>query len=73
MHGDDRPLPAACAKYVTAAAYANVDVLKRVLRVPPRFARIAGVVNFFPASMHEKIRSMTWNWKGRLKRHRSSK
>lgn len=70
MHGDTRPLPSVCAKYYMAAAYANVDLLKRIYEYHPKFARIGGVVNFFPASMHDEIRTMKWNWKGRLQRHK---
>ena len=47
-HGDVRPIPTVAAKYFHGAAYANVDVLKRVYEYHPRFARIAGVLNFFP-------------------------
>ncbi len=69
MHGDDRRLPPACAKFFTSAAYANVDVLRRIYEYHPKFARISGVVNFFPASMQDEIRTMPWRWRGRLRRH----
>jgi rifampicin phosphotransferase len=69
MHGDTRPIPTVAAKYFRSAAYANVDVLKRVYEYHPRFARIAGVVNFFPPEMRDEIRTMRWNWRGRLRRH----
>lgn len=69
MHGDTRPLPSAVAKTYMAAAYANVDVLKRIYEYHPKFARIGGIVNFFPRSMHAEILDMPWRWQGRLRRH----
>lgn len=69
MHGDTDPLPAACAKYYKAAAYANVDVLKRVYKYHPPVARISGILNFFPKDLRDEVKSMAWPRLARLRRH----
>lgn len=67
-HGDPQPLPPDVFKYHKAAAYADVQVVRRQYDHHPAFSRIAGILNFFPAYMREAIRSDKWLWRGRLRR-----
>lgn len=67
-HGDPGPLPPDVFKYHKASAYLDVEVLRRQYAYHPAFSRIAGIVNFFPAAMHETIRRDPWLWRGRLRR-----
>jgi pyruvate,water dikinase len=67
-HGDPGPLPPDVFKYHKAAAYADVEVIRRQYDYHPAFSRIAGILNFFPASMQEAVRTDHWLWRGRLRR-----
>jgi phosphohistidine swiveling domain-containing protein len=67
-HGDPGPLPPDVFKYHKAAAYLDVEVLKRQYDYHPAFSRIAGIVNFFPSRMQAAVRKGRWLWRGRLLR-----
>jgi len=67
-HGDPGPLPPDVFKYHKAAAYLDVEVLRRQYDYHPAFSRIAGIVNFFPSRMHEAVRTGRWLWRGRALR-----
>ncbi len=67
-HGDPGPLPPDVFKYHQAAAYADVEVVRRQYDYHPAFSRIAGILNFFPAYMQEAVRNDKWLWRGRLRR-----
>jgi pyruvate,water dikinase len=67
-HGDPEPLPPDVFKYYKAAAYADVEVIRRQYDYHPAFSRIAGILNFFPARMQEIVRNDKWLWRGRLRR-----
>jgi len=67
-HGDPGPLPPDVFKYHKAAAYADVEVVRRQYDYHPAFSRIAGILNFFPAYMRESVRNDKWLWRGRLRR-----
>lgn len=67
-HGDPEPLPPDVFKYHKAAAYLDVEVLRRQYDYHPAFSRIAGIVNFFPSRMHAAVRTGRWLWRGRVLR-----
>ncbi|HEY2750227.1 PEP/pyruvate-binding domain-containing protein [Phenylobacterium sp.] len=67
-HGDPTPLPPDVFKYYRAAAYVDVDVLRRQYSYHPKFSRLAGILNFFPESLQAAVRNDPWRWAGRLRR-----
>jgi rifampicin phosphotransferase len=67
-HGDPGPLPPDVFKYHQAAAYADVEVVRRQYAYHPAFSRIAGILNFFPAYLQQQVRNDRWLWPGRLRR-----
>lgn len=67
-HDDPGPLPPDVFKYYKASAYLDVEILRRQYDYHPAFSRIAGIVNFFPAAMQDKVRNGKWLWRGRLVR-----
>lgn len=67
-HDDPGPLPPDVFKYHKASAYLDVAVLRRQYAYHPAFSRIAGILNFFPASLQKQVRDDPWLWKGRLSR-----
>ena len=69
LHHDPTPLPSAVFKYYRAAAYVDVETLKRSYEYHPQFARLEGVLNFFPRSMRTEVKEAPFRWWGRLRRH----
>ena len=67
-HSDPGPLPPDVFKYYRAAAYADVEVVRRQYAYHPAFSRIAGILNFFPAYLKKAVRNDRWLWRGRLRR-----
>lgn len=67
-HHDPTPLPPDVFKYYRAAAYVDLQVLKRKYQYHPRWARIAGILNMFPRHLQEEVRRAPFRWWGRLLR-----
>lgn len=67
-HDDRAPLPPDVFKYYRAAAYADVEVIRKQYAYHPAFSRISGILNFFPRNMQQSVRHEAWLWRGRLKR-----
>jgi rifampicin phosphotransferase len=67
-HHDETSLPPDVFKYHQACAYVDVEVLRRQYAYHPRFSRIAGILNFFPADVQPTVNEDPWLWRGRLRR-----
>lgn len=67
-HHDRARLPPDVFKYHRAAAYMDVEVLRRQYSYHPKFSRIAGILNFFPGYLRAGVRKEPWRWWGRLRR-----
>lgn len=66
--GDSAPLPPDTFKYYRAAAYMDVEVLRRLFATLPPIARRPSLFTLLSPERRADLANAPWNWRGTLKR-----
>jgi phosphohistidine swiveling domain-containing protein len=66
--GDPAPLPPDTFKYYRAAAYMDVEVLRRLFATLPPIARRPSLFTLLSPERRSDLANAPWNWRGTLKR-----